>query len=96
MVCFSYQFYQQRLSRSGEIFYDAQSTISRRERRKSKSKPGGHRRSLSFARAFARVRDTFKTIDDEFECPICFEEMCPPTKIFQCGQGHVVCEVGLL
>ena len=26
------------------------------------------------------------------ECPICFEEMQPPTKIFQCSQGHLLCE----
>lgn len=32
----------------------------------------------------------------EFECPVCFEEMRPPTRIFQCVQGHVVCEVQIL
>lgn len=26
------------------------------------------------------------------ECPICFEEMLPFTKIFQCSQGHLLCE----
>ena len=26
------------------------------------------------------------------ECPICFEEMRTPTKIFQCSQGHLLCE----
>ena len=26
------------------------------------------------------------------ECPICFEEMQPPTQIFQCSQGHLLCE----
>ena len=27
------------------------------------------------------------------ECPICFEEMLPPKKIFQCSQGHLLCEI---
>ena len=26
------------------------------------------------------------------ECPICFEEMLTPIKIFQCSQGHLLCE----
>lgn len=26
------------------------------------------------------------------ECPVCLEEMVPPTRIFQCGNGHLVCE----
>ena len=26
------------------------------------------------------------------ECPICFEEMLTPRKIFQCSQGHLLCE----
>ena len=26
------------------------------------------------------------------ECPICFEEMLPFIKIFQCSQGHLLCE----
>ena len=25
------------------------------------------------------------------DCPICFEMMTPPTRIFQCGAGHLVC-----
>ena len=27
------------------------------------------------------------------ECPICFEEMLPPKKIFQCSQGHLLCDI---
>ena len=27
------------------------------------------------------------------ECPVCLEEMRPPTKIFNCHNGHLVCEV---
>ena len=26
------------------------------------------------------------------ECPICFEEMLTPIKMFQCSQGHLLCE----
>ena len=26
------------------------------------------------------------------ECPVCMEEMKPPKKIFQCSNGHVICE----
>ena len=31
--------------------------------------------------------------DLDKECPICFEEMLPPKKIFQCSQGHLLCEI---
>jgi len=27
----------------------------------------------------------------EFECPICFEEMKPPMRIWQCVDGHAIC-----
>jgi len=27
------------------------------------------------------------------ECPVCLEEMKPPKKIFQCSNGHVICEL---
>jgi len=27
------------------------------------------------------------------ECPVCLEEMRPPKKIFQCSNGHVICDV---
>ena len=26
------------------------------------------------------------------ECPICFSEMLPPIKIFQCSEGHLICQ----
>ena len=25
------------------------------------------------------------------DCPICFEPMTPPTRIYQCGAGHLLC-----
>ena len=36
-----------------------------------------------------RDRSSF---DKEFECSVCLDEMRPPTKIFQCKNGHVMCE----
>ena len=30
--------------------------------------------------------------DKDFECSVCLEEMKPPVKIFQCRNGHVMCE----
>jgi len=31
-------------------------------------------------------------IGKELECPVCFNQMRPPTQIWQCGQGHAICE----
>eukprot|EP00092_Neocalanus_flemingeri_P039996 GFUD01043565.1.p1 GENE.GFUD01043565.1~~GFUD01043565.1.p1 ORF type:complete len:195 (+),score=54.03 GFUD01043565.1:57-641(+) len=31
--------------------------------------------------------------DLELECPVCWEEMKPPVHIWQCSQGHLVCEL---
>ena len=28
----------------------------------------------------------------DLECPVCLEEMRPPTRIWQCGSGHPVCD----
>jgi len=27
----------------------------------------------------------------DMECPVCFDEMKPPTRIFQCTNGHLIC-----
>ncbi len=27
------------------------------------------------------------------ECPVCYELIWPPKKIFQCSNGHIICEV---
>ena len=37
-----------------------------------------------------KYNEIIKELDRE--CPICFEEMLTPTKIFQCPQGHLLCE----
>ena len=31
------------------------------------------------------------TLDQEFECPVCFEMMGPPREVFQCPSGHLLC-----
>jgi len=37
----------------------------------------------------SRLSREFRRI---LECPVCFEEMAPPTRIFQCRNGHLICE----
>ena len=32
-----------------------------------------------------------KKLAEEFECPVCLNEMKPPTRIYQCVSGHPVC-----
>merc|ERR1719500_2211945 len=32
------------------------------------------------------------TTKSELECPVCLEEMKPPRRIWQCSDGHPVCE----
>merc|ERR1719244_1282005 len=36
------------------------------------------------------VVDSTKT---ELECPVCMEEMKPPRRIWQCSDGHPICEI---
>ena len=30
--------------------------------------------------------------EKDFECPVCYEVMSPPSRIFQCNNGHLICE----
>ena len=30
--------------------------------------------------------------EKDFECPVCYEVMAPPSRIFQCNNGHIICE----
>jgi len=46
---------------------------------------GGHTAS-------SRGRQGLTSVDNSFECPICYNQMFPPTRILQCAQGHVICE----
>jgi hypothetical protein len=49
--------------------------------------------------------DTFQTAGSEsaemavilssVECPVCYEAIWPPKKIFQCTKGHILCETCL-
>ena len=32
-------------------------------------------------------------LEEDFECPVCFEYMCRPLKIFSCHNGHFICSV---
>ena len=52
-----------------------------------------HTRSPSLSNALDRVRESIAGVSSHFECPVCFEEMKPPLNMFQCRQGHVVCQV---
>ena len=31
-------------------------------------------------------------LEKEFECPVCLEVMAPPRRIFQCVNGHLICD----
>ena len=30
--------------------------------------------------------------EKDFECPVCYDVMLPPSRIFQCNNGHLICE----
>ena len=30
--------------------------------------------------------------EDQFACPVCLELLRPPLRIFQCPEGHILCE----
>ena len=51
---------------------------------KNKRKGSDLERALQSRMKFARIPKTP-------ECPICLEEMKPPTQIFNCNNGHLVC-----
>ncbi len=44
-----------------------------------------------------RIEMSLGQISDgnDFECPVCFEVPKPPLKIFQCSNGHSLCELCL-
>jgi len=45
--------------------------------------------NLSFE---TKVDTPTNDIGKELECPVCFNQMRPPLQIWQCGQGHAICE----
>eukprot|EP00092_Neocalanus_flemingeri_P075302 GFUD01093269.1.p1 GENE.GFUD01093269.1~~GFUD01093269.1.p1 ORF type:complete len:264 (+),score=68.70 GFUD01093269.1:33-824(+) len=72
---------------SEESFYDANDAIE-----ETVLSTKQHMRSPSLSKALARVRESIVGVNSQFECPVCFEEMKPPVNMFQCRQGHVVCQ----
>jgi len=36
--------------------------------------------------------DTLTNTRAELECPVCLEEMKPPRRIWQCSDGHIICD----
>jgi hypothetical protein len=38
---------------------------------------------------------TDKKVSDEFECPVCFEQMISPKKIYSCSNDHYICSICL-
>jgi len=43
--------------------------------------------------ASTQDQNMLETSRAELECPVCMEEMKPPRKIWQCADGHAVCEL---
>merc|ERR1712173_334340 len=39
-----------------------------------------------------RQRVISKKEEDQFACPVCMELLMPPLRIFQCPEGHILCE----
>eukprot|EP00092_Neocalanus_flemingeri_P100064 GFUD01127752.1.p1 GENE.GFUD01127752.1~~GFUD01127752.1.p1 ORF type:complete len:269 (+),score=61.73 GFUD01127752.1:1-807(+) len=72
---------------SEESFYDANDGIE-----ETVLSTNQHMRSPSLSKALARVRESIIGVNSQFECPVCLEEMKPPVNMFQCRQGHVVCQ----
>lgn len=46
--------------------------------------------SLNYPGSHGNIDSIF---DKDFECSVCLDDMKPPLKIFQCRNGHVMCEV---
>ena len=38
------------------------------------------------------VSPSHNIFEKDFECPVCYEMMRPPSRIFQCNNGHLICE----
>ena len=62
------------------------SELTRAEKNKEwRMKKGQERSELNWRKIEANVRT-------ELNCPSCRVEMAPPWRIFQCRDGHVICE----
>lgn len=47
---------------------------------------------LKLSDANKKINQLGETMQKDFECSICYEEMKPSVKIFQCQNGHEMCE----
>ena len=36
--------------------------------------------------------EDLKEVLSEFECPVCFEVMVPPKRIYSCSNDHYICQ----
>lgn len=34
---------------------------------------------------------TLASLEKDYDCPVCFEYMCPPSQIYTCHNGHLLC-----
>ena len=44
---------------------------------------------MSFERNYQPTSETMK---EDFDCPVCYEVMEPPRRIYQCLNGHLICQ----
>ena len=56
-----------------------------------KKKLADHQEPVASASNSSEVSSATK-LNKLLECPVCLEEMRPPVKIFQCSNGHALCE----
>jgi len=74
--------------------------LDEKEERKMKNKEWREKReSLRYGNSNTSEKDDTlglkglsNLILTELHCPFCHEEMCPPKKVFQCVDGHNLCE----
>ena len=75
----------------------------REERGEYSINPAGSNEIISVKRRFLSLQEeshrAVKVLEErdyiicpELECPVCLVEMLPPTKIWQCRSGHLVCQ----
>ena len=42
------------------------------------------------------AHEILKDVLSEFECPVCFEVMAPPKRIYACTNDHFICSLCLI
>jgi len=58
----------------------------------SESKEAMMRLKILLTSTDESANELVETTRSELECPVCMEEMRPPRRIWQCSDGHAVCE----